>query len=96
MPAKTRSPTIEHDSGIVCPSCGRIGRHWVVDSRPVKAFHKRRRECVCGFRFNTYESTEYPPSVKKEYTRADYLLEIRPKLVENIKKAIIDSFKEET
>ncbi|MFB6218598.1 MAG: transcriptional regulator NrdR [Halobacteriaceae archaeon] len=49
-----------------CPDCGGTSR--VVDSRPSDdgATIRRRRECAdCGFRFTTYERTEWDLQIKK-------------------------------
>jgi len=48
-----------------CPNCGK-DENRVIDCRPAKAdifgdavkSFRRRRECECGHRFNTYELTE--------------------------------------
>jgi len=50
-----------------CPDCGH-GTSRVVDSRPSDdgAAIRRRRECQgCGFRFTTYERTEWDRQVEK-------------------------------
>ena len=93
---KARSPTDEttEKHGIACPNCGKIERHWVVDSRPGNGIKKRRRECICGCRFDTYESTEPPAEFVNRYSRADLWREVKPRLLENIREAILKSFKE--
>jgi transcriptional repressor NrdR len=50
-----------------CPDCGH-GTSRVVDSRPSEdgTAIRRRRECeACGFRFTTYERTEWDRQIKK-------------------------------
>jgi transcriptional repressor NrdR len=50
-----------------CPDCGHAGSR-VVDSRPINDGDavRRRRECRdCGFRFTTYERTEWDVQVNK-------------------------------
>lgn len=45
-------------TGIACPKCGVVGNDRVVDSRWAEQSIRRRRECVCGNRFTTYERIE--------------------------------------
>ena len=96
---KARYPTSsekQYDPGIACPRCGRVGRQWVIDSRPVKTVIKRRRECTCGFRFNTYESVNPPDGISYAMVRRDLAYEIRSKLTDGMKQIIADIFKEDT
>lgn len=95
---KARSPTSQKQDipGLACPRCGKVGRQWVIDSRPTGSAIKRRRECVCGFRFNSYETLNPPNEVMLAEVRRDLIYEIKSKLTEGIKQVIADSFKEET
>ena len=43
-----------------CPSCKRVGKNWVLDTRPLRRRGTqfgcmRRRECECGHRWTTHE-----------------------------------------
>lgn len=70
-----------------CPKCGKE-ENVVVNSRTVQNTIRRRRECEwCGARFTTYEGIEIT-SKRKLWN------EIKPKLIANIKEAIIKSFQD--
>ena len=72
---------------LMCPKCGKE-ENVVVNSRTVQNTIRRRRECEwCGTRFTTYEGIEIT-SKRKLWN------EIKPKLVANIKEAIIKSFQD--
>ena len=90
------SSKTQYDPGIACPRCGKVGRQWVVDSRPVKTVIKRRRECVCGFRFSTYESLNPPGEILYSMVRRDLAYEIKSKLTDSVKQILSDVFKEDT
>lgn len=73
-----------------CPKCGQPD-NYVIDTRDAARNQtRRRRECEwCGFRWTTYES------IVGRSAKAELWKEIKPRLLENIKKAIVDSFKED-
>jgi len=72
---------------LMCPKCGKED-NVVVNSRTVQNTIRRRRECEwCGTRFTTYESCQVT-------SRGKLWNEIRPKLIKNIKEAIIKSFQD--
>lgn len=56
------------DHGFTCPKC-KSTRSRVTDSRPNDTFHlpaiKRTRECVCEWRYFTYETAEAPKPTRQ-------------------------------
>ncbi len=70
-----------------CPKCG-DDQSYVVDSRSVDGGVRRRRECcACGNRYTTYESAQ-------ETAKRTLIRDLTPKLIANIREAIIKSIKE--
>ena len=70
-----------------CPECGNE-ESYVIDSRSTQTEIRRRRECnYCRHRFTTYESC-------RRSAVATLWQTIRPKLMENIKEAVIRTFEE--
>jgi transcriptional regulator NrdR family protein len=54
-----------NDPGICCPECG-SGDNAVTDTRPWRAFIKRRRRCGCGHAWST---AEVPMAIFHDYPR---------------------------
>ena len=70
-----------------CPKCGNTD-NFVINSRGNGVEIMRRRECEwCGFRFTTYEM------IGRE-SKSAVLRAIKPKLIANIRDAIIESFQD--
>ncbi len=50
--------TTPRGTSIECPECGRDDSQ-VIDSRRANGAIRRRRRCICGVRYTTYESPVY-------------------------------------
>ena len=61
----------------------------VVETRHIQDAIRRQRKCLkCGTKWPTYETSEH-------VTRLQLMKEIRPKLIQNVKEAVIRSFDEQ-
>jgi transcriptional repressor NrdR len=79
---------MENEPEMKCPYCGTADSR-VVDTRPVEAGIRRRRECVaCDRRFTTYEQVarSMPMVVKSDGRREEY---DHQKLLIGVRKACI-------